>query len=268
MTSRPNEAQALEHLLLGDLLVGVEDEVDEVDAGRLPLLQLADDLLGVADGDALGRLAGARPGWTPSDGWRPAGRATGSPSSATPPWPCRAGRRGTGTCRSCLPPVSTPVAESSWQNRKLAEASWSLTKAPAGVQFWMRRRYSWTRSLLRLERREVHAERAHAAVGGVELGAGRRHGHPHRRVRLLVRLGQHGPGRHREELALVAEALLHPHLRDGVDELVPRLLRRVGVGAGSRRARSTWPTDRCRTRGGRRRGCRARRPARRRGSGG
>ena len=44
-----------------------------------------------------------------------------------------------------LPPVSTPVAESSWQNRKLAEASWSLTNAPAGVQFWMRARYSWTR---------------------------------------------------------------------------------------------------------------------------
>ena len=59
---------------------------------------------------------------------------------------------------------------------------------------------------------------------------GRRDRHPQRRVGLLVRLGQHGPGRHREELALVAEALLHPHLRDRVDELVPALLRLVGVG--------------------------------------
>ena len=53
-------AQALEDLFLGDRLVGVEDEVDEVDAGRLPLLQLADHLLGVADGDALWRFAGGR----------------------------------------------------------------------------------------------------------------------------------------------------------------------------------------------------------------
>ena len=66
MTSRPNEAQALEHLLLGDLLVRVEEEVDEVDAGRLPLLQLADDLVRVADGDALGRLAGLRRARPPS----------------------------------------------------------------------------------------------------------------------------------------------------------------------------------------------------------
>src|SRR4051794_5849885 len=36
------DPQAVEHLLLRDLLVGVEDEVDEVDARRLPLLQLAD----------------------------------------------------------------------------------------------------------------------------------------------------------------------------------------------------------------------------------
>ena len=38
--------------------------------------------------------------------------------------------------------------------------------------------------------------------------------------------------------------------------------------ARSRPARSTWPIGRSRTRGGRRRGCRARRPARRCGSGG
>src|SRR5258706_2299430 len=53
----PEHAEALEHLLLRDLLVGVEDEVDEIDAGRLPLLQLTDHLFGIADGDALGRLA-------------------------------------------------------------------------------------------------------------------------------------------------------------------------------------------------------------------
>ena len=129
------------------------------------------------------------------------------------------------------PPVSTPVAESSWQNRKLAVASLSLTNAPAGVQFWMRRAVLLDPLLLGLERREVDAEGAHAAVGGVELGAGRRHGDPQRRVWLLVRLGQHGAGRHREELALVAEALVHPHLRDRVHVLVPRLLRDVGVGA-------------------------------------
>ena len=65
MTSRPKSAEALEDLFLRDHLAGVEDEVDEVDAGRLPLLQLADDLLGVADGDALRRLARPRPGPTP-----------------------------------------------------------------------------------------------------------------------------------------------------------------------------------------------------------
>ena len=37
------------------------------------------------------------------------------------------------------------------------------------------------------------------AVGGVELGAGARHRHPHRRVRLLVGLGQDGARRHRPE---------------------------------------------------------------------
>ena len=42
-------------------------------------------------------------------------------------------------------PVAMPVAESSWQNRKLAAASWSFTKAPAGVQLATRRRYSCTR---------------------------------------------------------------------------------------------------------------------------
>src|SRR4051794_41933936 len=43
------------------------------------------------------------------------------------------------------PPVSTPVLESSWQNRKLAVASLLFTNAPHGSQFWMRRRYSSTR---------------------------------------------------------------------------------------------------------------------------
>ena len=40
--------------------------------------------------------------------------------------------------------MSSPVADSSWQYRKLAVASWSLTTWPAGVQFCTRRRYSWT----------------------------------------------------------------------------------------------------------------------------
>ena len=84
--------------------------------------------------------------------------------------------------------------------------------------------------LLLGERREVDAEAAHPPVGRVVLGSRARHRHPERRVGVLDRLGQDGPGRHREELALVAVALLGPHLGQGVDELVPRLLRVVRVG--------------------------------------
>src|SRR5262245_39444911 len=56
------EAQAREDLLLRDRLHGVHDEVERVDADRLPSLDGLDDARGVADGDAVGdasRSAGA-----------------------------------------------------------------------------------------------------------------------------------------------------------------------------------------------------------------
>ena len=75
MTSRPNVRRLSRTCSWGIVLVGVEDEVDEVDAGRLPLLQLADDLLGVADGDALRRLAGVgRAGGRAAGGGQQPGR--------------------------------------------------------------------------------------------------------------------------------------------------------------------------------------------------
>ena len=74
------------------------------------------------------------------------------------------------------------------------------------------------------------AERAHAALGGIDLGAGRGNGDPHRRMRLLVGLGQHGAGRHAEGAALVAVALVRPHLRDRARVLVPGFLGLIRVG--------------------------------------
>ena len=53
-----------------------------------------------------------------------------------------------------------------------------------------------------------NAEAAEPALGGVDLGAGRRHRHPHRRMRLLQRLRQHRSLGHREREAVMREALL------------------------------------------------------------
>src|SRR5256885_14697832 len=72
------------------------------------------------------------------------------------------------------------------------------------------------------------AEAAEATIGGLDLGAGRGHGDPHRGMRLLHRLREYRALGHREGPAFPTEAFLHPHLRDDPHELVPRLLRVVG----------------------------------------
>ena len=94
----------------------------------------------------------------------------------------------------------------------------------------MRLRYSLNALLLAGEAGKAHAQTPQASVRGVVLGAGRRHRHPHRRMGLLVRLGQHRSARHREELAVVGETLFGPHLGDDTDELVPALFGVVDLG--------------------------------------
>src|SRR6185503_14400330 len=86
-------------------------------------------------------------------------------------------------------------------------------------------------TLLLGELAEGEAQRAKPAIRGVELGAGARHRHPHRRVRLLVYALDYGPLGHGPELPLVGVSLLGPHLRKAPHELVPGLLGDVGIGA-------------------------------------
>src|SRR5579864_1306032 len=74
---------------------------------------------------------------------------------------------------------------------------------------------------LLFERTERQPKRTHAAFSRVDLSARTGDRHPHRRMRLLIGLGQYRAGRHRECAALVAKALLRPHLRDAAHELVP-----------------------------------------------
>ena len=58
-----------------------------------------------------------------------------------------------------------------------------------------------------------HAEAAEAPLGGVELGARAGHRDPHRRVRLLQRLGQHVALRHREARARRRRTARRAHIR-------------------------------------------------------
>src|SRR5262245_56105545 len=51
------QAEARQHLLLRDRLDGVHDEVERIDADRLPALDRLDDPRRVADGDAVGDAA-------------------------------------------------------------------------------------------------------------------------------------------------------------------------------------------------------------------
>ena len=81
------------------------------------------------------------------------------------------------------------------------------------------------------ERGGAHPQAPQPSLGSVQLGARRSHRHPHGRVRLLERLGDDVAGRHLETGALPAEVIVGPHLRDHPTELVPRLLRVVGIGA-------------------------------------
>src|SRR5207302_5487037 len=61
------------------------------------------------------------------------------------------------------------------------------------------------------------AKAAEAAIRSVELCAGARDGDPHRGVRLLVGLREDRARWHREGFALMAEALLCPHLGQAAD---------------------------------------------------
>src|SRR5208282_6132992 len=85
--------------------------------------------------------------------------------------------------------------------------------------------------LLLGEPAEGKAQAAHAALGGVDLGAGTGDCDPQRRMRFLVRLGHYGALRHRPRTSLVREAFLGPHFRQAMDELVPGFLGLVGAGA-------------------------------------
>src|SRR6202023_779862 len=74
------------------------------------------------------------------------------------------------------------------------------------------------------ESTEGQPETAHPALGRVDLSTGTGDGDPERRMRFLIRLGHDRPLRHRPRESLVGEALLRPHLRQAMDELVPGLL--------------------------------------------
>ena len=235
------QPQALEHLLLRHRLDGVQQEVDAVDADRLPALHDLDDPRRVADAQPL-RARGASPGL--SDSCRSCG--------SSPMRRVRARRvrlaRGQQLRREIverpgepLARCATPVSPSSWQYRKLTVFTCSFTNSPTGSHCLMRRRYSAIFFSCSANAAERQPEAAQPAVRRVELRAGAGHRHPHRRVRLLVRLRQDRARRHRERLAPVAEALLRPHLRQHAHDLVPRLLRVVGVGLEAAPAPSTSP---------------------------
>ena len=129
-------------------------------------------------------------------------------------------------------------------------ATWSLTTELTGSHRATRLRYSQRAALLLLEAGRGDAETADAAVGGVELGARRRHGDPHRRMRILHRLGQDRSLGHRHGRSSMGDAFLGPQARQQVHVLVPGDLGRVrvdteatelGPGGGPRRAELEAP---------------------------
>ena len=86
-------------------------------------------------------------------------------------------------------------------------------------------------ALLLGKRGSAHPQAPQPSLCSVQFGARRGHRHPHRRVRLLERLGDDVACGHLEAGTLPAEVVVGPHLRDHPTELVPRLLRVVGIGA-------------------------------------
>ena len=156
------------------------------------------DPLRVADRDALGEPAG-RPGCRRRAARAPDCRASDRRASGRPR-ASTADARSTARRAQHAHPGAAAWSGSSWQKRKFSVATRSLT-APTGSQTGsaccIRRA-----PLLLGEARRGDAEAADAARGGVELGAGAGHRHPHRRMRLLQGLGQHRPLGHREAGAL------------------------------------------------------------------
>jgi hypothetical protein len=224
------QAQARHHLVLRHHLVGVEDEVDAIDAERFPLLDGADDARRIAVGHALGLLlVGVRSGCRAAQCRQQAERLVG-----------RRGEHLAGRdqlCREIVEGVAEALAHldagllvlvaeqevgcGDLLVHERADRLAMLDAPPVLLDLL----------LLLVEAREGQAEAAQPAVGRVDLCARAGDRHPHRRVWFLVGLGQDGALGHRPELTLVGEGLLHPHLGQAAHELVPALLGRVGIGA-------------------------------------
>ena len=113
---------------------------------------------------------------------------------------------------------------SSWQKSWLRVATRSLTASPTGVAELNAPMVFPRAPFLFGKARRGDAQGAYAAFRGIEFGARRRDGDPHRRMGALQRLRQHGPLRHREADAVVGIARLGPHLWNGAHELIPSLL--------------------------------------------
>ncbi len=230
ITSRANRRRLSSTCSLGEHVGHVEDEVDLVDADRLPAPRRLADLTRIADADPFRRshfvagaaaLAARRRVEVPE---RLIGvgriRLAGEQQVAVEQ-PEHAHEAHAVAHRG--PGVLVAVEEVVGRHAVVDHAADRLALAHAAVVLA-------GAALLLGVAHGGDAEAAEAAVGGVELGAGAGHRHPHRRMRLLQRLRQHRALGHREAGAVPRQAILHPHPRQHAHVLVPVLLGRVGIG--------------------------------------
>ena len=268
ITSEANSRRLASTSAWGISSQGVEHEVDPVDADALPAADLLDEAGRVADGDALGQ----RPALTRCAGVRLRRRRRQVAEALV------------GARRVRLTgPQQVAVGEAERRRHAPADGR-GVVEVLVAVQEVLRRHLIVDAAdgiaqldaaavlgrapLLLGEAHGGHAEAADPAVGGVELGAGRRHGDPQRRVRVA------------------APASAAPAARASASRSRPRRTARPTTSAAgrgrtrptsawsgpgrrrSRRAPSTSTTAPCRPPAARRTGCRAPPPARPRARGG
>ena len=174
----------------------VEQEVDLVDAAGFPLLELLDDAFGAADADAFGRGAGVARALRGllAGGGEQAGVGVGAGRVDFADGQELGGEVGEGLAEAAAGldagfVVGVAVEEVDGGDLLVDEFAGGFAGADAAAVFL-------DLALLLTEAAEGEAERAEPALGGVDLGARAGDGDPHRRVRLLVGLGQDGAGGH------------------------------------------------------------------------